>query len=65
MGFPGFDRMSPPSPPLHPGELKTSFVYNEGLLDSTRIGVLHLDRGGSMQAANALALDILRRRGDG
>ena len=32
-----------------------------GLLDNTRIGVLHLDRAGRVQAANAPALDILRR----
>ena len=35
-----------------------------GLLDNSRIGVLHLDRGGRVLAANAPALDILRR-GDG
>ena len=35
-----------------------------GLLDSSRIGVLHLDRSGRVLAANAPALDILRR-GDG
>ena len=35
-----------------------------GLLDSTRIGVLHLDRGGAVLAANAVALGILRS-GDG
>ena len=35
-----------------------------GLLDNSRIGVLHLDRGGRVVAANAPALDILRR-GDG
>ena len=32
-----------------------------GLLDNSRIGVLHLDRGGRVLAANAPALDILRR----
>ena len=31
-----------------------------GLLDNTRIGVLHLDRGGRLLAANAPAADILR-----
>ena len=31
-----------------------------GLLDNTRIGVLHLDRGGRLLAANGPALDILR-----
>ena len=31
------------------------------LLDNTRIGVLHLDRGGRVLAANAPAADILRR----
>ena len=35
-----------------------------GLLDSSRIGVLHLDRSGRVLTANAPALDILRR-GDG
>ena len=35
-----------------------------GLLDNSRIGVLHLDRAGRVLAANAPALDILRR-GDG
>ena len=35
-----------------------------GLLDSSRIGVIHLDRGGRVIAANAPALDVLRR-GDG
>ena len=34
------------------------------LLDSSRIGVLHLDRAGRLLAANAPALDVLRR-GDG
>ena len=32
-----------------------------GLLDNSRVGVLHLDRGGRVLAANAPALDILRR----
>ena len=32
-----------------------------GLLESSRIGVLHLDRRGRVLAANAAALDILRR----
>ncbi len=32
-----------------------------GLLDSSRIGVLHLDRSGRVLAANAPGLDILRR----
>ena len=32
-----------------------------GLLDNSRIGVLHLDRGRRVLAANAPALDILRR----
>ena len=32
-----------------------------GLLDNTRIGVLHLDGGGRVLAANAPAADILRR----
>lgn len=32
-----------------------------GLLDNSRMGVLHLDRGGRVLAANAPALDILRR----
>ena len=32
-----------------------------GLLDNSRIGVLHLDRGGSVLSANAPALEILRR----
>ncbi len=32
-----------------------------GLLDNSRIGVLHLDRGGRVLAANAPALRILRR----
>ncbi len=32
-----------------------------GLLDNSRIGVLHLDRGGRVLAANAPALGILRR----
>ena len=31
-----------------------------GLLDNSRIGVLHLDRGGRVLAANSPALDILR-----
>ena len=31
-----------------------------GLLDTSRIGVLHLDRGGRVLAANAPALEILR-----
>ncbi|MDE0195387.1 MAG: helix-turn-helix transcriptional regulator [bacterium] len=31
------------------------------LLDSSRIGVLHLDRAGRLLAANAPALDVLRR----
>ncbi len=31
------------------------------LLDNSRIGVLHLDRGGRVLSANAPALDILRR----
>ena len=35
-----------------------------GLLDSERIGVVHLDRGGRVLAANGPALGILRR-GDG
>ena len=35
-----------------------------GLLDSERIGVMQLDRGGRVLAANGPALDILRR-GDG
>ena len=35
-----------------------------GLLDNSRIGVLHLDRSGRLLTANAPALDILRR-GDG
>ena len=35
-----------------------------GLLDNSRIGVLYLDRGGRVAAANAPGLDILRR-GDG
>ena len=35
-----------------------------GLLDNSRIGVLHLDRSGRLLAANAPALAILRR-GDG
>ena len=35
-----------------------------GLLDNARIGVVHLDRGGRVVAANAPALAILRR-GDG
>ena len=35
-----------------------------GLLDNSRIGVMHLDRGARVMAANAPALDILRR-GDG
>ena len=35
-----------------------------GLLDNDRIGVVQLDRGGRVLAANAPALDILRR-GDG
>ena len=35
-----------------------------GLLDSNRIGVMQLDRGGRVLAANGPALDILRR-GDG
>ncbi|MYC11177.1 MAG: hypothetical protein F4X59_13745, partial [Holophagales bacterium] len=34
-----------------------------GLLDNSRIGVLHLDRGGRLLAANASAGDILRRGG--
>ena len=36
----------------------------KGLLDSERIGVVQLDRGGRVLAANAPALEILRR-GDG
>ena len=32
-----------------------------GLLDNSGLGVLHLDRGGRVLAANALAVDILRR----
>ncbi|MCY4141080.1 MAG: hypothetical protein OXF56_22790 [Rhodobacteraceae bacterium] len=36
----------------------------EGLLDNDRIGVVQLDRGGQVLAANAPALDILRH-GDG
>ncbi|MCY3971150.1 MAG: helix-turn-helix transcriptional regulator [Acidobacteria bacterium] len=32
-----------------------------GLLDNSQIGVVHLDRGGRVLAANAPALDILRR----
>ena len=32
-----------------------------GLLDNSRLGVLHLDRGGRVLAANDAALDILRR----
>ena len=32
-----------------------------GLLDNSRIGVLHLDRAGRVLAANAPALDVLRR----
>ena len=35
-----------------------------GLLDNSQLGVLHLDRGGRVLAANAPARDILRR-GDG
>lgn len=35
-----------------------------GLLDNSRIGVVHLDRGGRVAAANAPALALLRR-GDG
>lgn len=35
-----------------------------GLLDNSRIGVVHLDRSGRLLAANAPALAILRR-GDG
>ena len=35
-----------------------------GLLENSRIGVIHLDRGGRVVAANARARDILRR-GDG
>ena len=33
----------------------------EGLLDNSRIGVIHLDRRGCIVEANARALDILRR----
>ena len=35
-----------------------------GLLDNSRIGVVHLDRGGRLVAANAPALSVLRA-GDG